>query len=65
MYHGATALTLMPSRAHSQARYFVRTFIAPLVIAYTDPLCIETREATLLLNTIAASPLFFNSGCSF
>ena len=62
MYQGATALTRMPSAAHSQARYLVRMFIAPLVMAYTAPLCMETRDATELLNTTAASRAARRSG---
>ena len=65
MYQGATALTRMPSGAHSHARYFVRMFIAPLVIAYTAPLCMETKDATELLNTTAASPARLSSGWNF
>ena len=54
MYHGATAFTRTPSLAHSHARYFVRMFIAPFVIAYTAPLCMLTSDATLLLKTTDA-----------
>ena len=55
MYHGATALTLIPSFAHSHARYLVSMFIAALVMAYTTPLCMDTSEATLELNRTHAS----------
>ena len=62
MYHGATALTRTPSLAHSHARYLVSMFIALLVMAYTAPLCMETKEATLLLNKTQPFPLRFSNG---
>ena len=55
MYHGATALTRMPSGAHSHARYLVSMFMALLVMAYTTPLCMETSDATEELKTTAAA----------
>ena len=48
--------------AHSHARYLVSMFIAPLVMAYTTPLCMLTRLATDELNTTAEDPAAFRSG---
>mmetsp|Transcript_2976 Transcript_2976/g.12855 ORF Transcript_2976/g.12855 Transcript_2976/m.12855 type:complete len:208 (-) Transcript_2976:33-656(-) len=62
MYHGATAFTLIPSFAHSHARYLVSMFIAALVMAYTTPLCMDTSDATLELNSTHPSRDFTSRG---
>jgi hypothetical protein len=54
--HGATAFTVMPERAHSQASARVSWFMAALVMAYTDPVPLLNTPARLDTFTTRAPP---------
>ena len=62
MYHGATALTRILSRAHSAASPRVRCATAALVMAYGVPVPRFRKEATETTLTIEASPDARSSG---
>eukprot|EP00475_Leptophrys_vorax_P005201 TRINITY_DN13143_c0_g1_i1.p2 TRINITY_DN13143_c0_g1~~TRINITY_DN13143_c0_g1_i1.p2 ORF type:complete len:152 (+),score=3.37 TRINITY_DN13143_c0_g1_i1:102-557(+) len=55
VYQGATALTRMPSLAHSHAKFLVSWFMAAFVAPYSVPDRMATSPATDELNTMLAS----------
>src|SRR5690348_13681140 len=64
MYHGATALTRMPSSAHSQARFVVSWCSAALVNPYGAPVRTWVAPDTEPTFTIAALACCASCGCA-